>query len=51
MAHEESAVWAKVANALCLFKVFSTMKLVVGDSAQPLSPNDWVGIILVSIAL
>jgi len=48
-----SAAWAQVATVLCLglCNIFSTMKFIMGDSAQPLSLNDWLGIIIVGIAL
>jgi hypothetical protein len=48
-----SAAWAQVATVLCLnlCNIFSSLKFVMGSSAQPLTLYDWLGAILVSIAL
>jgi hypothetical protein len=48
-----SAAWAQVATVLCLnlCSIFSQFKWAAGDSAQIMSLNDWLGLILASIAL
>lgn len=48
-----SAAWAQVATVLCLnlCNMFSSMKVIMGDNAQPLTLSDWLGAIIVSIAL
>jgi hypothetical protein len=48
-----SAMWVQVATVLCLnlCNIFSSMKFIMGSSAQPLTGWDWAGAIVVSGAL
>jgi len=48
-----SAAWAQVATVLCLnlCSIFSQFQWAAGKSAEPMSLNDWLGLILASIAL
>jgi hypothetical protein len=48
-----SAMWVQVATVLCLnlCNIFSSMKLIMGSSAQPLTGWDWAGALVVSGAL
>jgi len=48
-----SAMWAQVATVLCLnlCSIFSQFHFLMGDSAQLMSLNDWLGLVLASIAL
>merc|ERR1712137_599201 len=48
-----SAAWAQVATVLCLnlCSIFSQFKFAAGDSAEWMSLNDWLGLLLASMAL
>merc|ERR1712048_77032 len=48
-----SAVWAQIATVVCLglVNVFSSFSFIMGDSANPLAPTDWVGVVIVCMAL
>merc|ERR1712039_380550 len=48
-----SANWAQVATVLCLnlCSIFAQFKFAAGDAAEWMSLNDWLGLILASIAL
>jgi len=48
-----SAAWAQVATVLCLnlCSIFSQFKFAAGDSAEWMSLNDWLGLIVASMAL
>jgi len=48
-----SATWVQVATVLCLnlCNIFSSMPMIMGKSAQPMTGWDWAGAVVVSIAL
>jgi len=48
-----TAVWAQIATVLCtnLCSIFSQYTLFAGDAATWMTPNDWLGLLLASIAL
>jgi len=48
-----SAAWAQIATVVCLgmCNIFSTSKLIMGASAEPMSLDDWLGVVIVCISL
>lgn len=48
-----SAAWAQVATVLCLnlCSIFSQFRFAAGEAAEWMSVNDWLGLILASMAL
>jgi len=48
-----SATWVQVATVLCLnlCNIFSSLKFIMGSSAQPMSAYDWAAAVIVSFAL